>query len=427
MPSKSICSMRFLRSNTSQQQEVSQVCLRKQGLSVLSTSLWSEHSPSDLYSSGAYCDRLPPSSGDFSYPLPRRLVRAPSRWSSVTQPPVSATRYAITGGVYTKREKVRIGPCPGYPVLGSSVAPGSGESSPPRFQGSRDCSSDTRVTISKNPVISEVGPIHGLTKLGLRSYPSGSLVPEAVTTTFSFSRSVGPVFSTASIRPAAPCQRTPSVAGPIFSYIRYPHLPFYDLQGSFYLGVGRPHGGFPNFGYLDPLGPQTPHQLFGAQGGSLGPAPLEYSASGPPGFDRYRQYNSSLLHQQAIRDPFPVFVTSSSRSFHVATDSGHSPQSQTHPRLLECDSELKSEVRTESEVRNCQSDFPVLGDSRSGHVRVSPQHPSTSVCVSSSGATSTGGGCSVTRLAGEIDVHVSPDPSAQQDHSENYRSPKQQK
>ena len=144
----------FLRSNTSQQQEVSQVCLRKQGLSVLSTSLWSEHSPSDLYSSGAYCDRLPPSSGDFSYPLPRRLVSAPSRWSSVTQPQVSATRYAKTGGVYTKREKVRIGPCPGYPVLGSSVAPGSGESSPPRFQGSRDCSLGTRVTISKNPVIS---------------------------------------------------------------------------------------------------------------------------------------------------------------------------------------------------------------------------------------------------------------------------------
>ena len=74
MPSKSICRMRFSRSNTSQQQEVSQVCLRKQGLSVSSTSLRSENSPSDLYSSGAYCHRLPSSSGDFSYPLPRRLV-----------------------------------------------------------------------------------------------------------------------------------------------------------------------------------------------------------------------------------------------------------------------------------------------------------------------------------------------------------------
>ena len=48
---------------------------------------------------------------------------------------------------------------------------------------------------------------------------------------------------------------------------------------------------------------------------------------------------------------------------------------------------------------------------------VSPQRSPTSVHVSSSGATSTGGGCSITRLAGEIDVHVSADSSAQQDHS----------
>ena len=110
----------------------------------------------------------------------------------------------------------------------------------------------------------------------------------------------------------------------------------------------------------------------------------------------------------------------------MATDSGHtcSPQSQTHPRLLECDSGLPIQTqsansdRVEFEVRNCQSDFPVLGDSRSGHVRISPQHPSTSVRVSSSGTTRTGSGCSVAGLAGEIDIHFSADSSAQQDHSE---------
>ena len=51
--------------NTSRQQEVSQVCLQKQGLSVPGTSLWSEHIPSDLYSLVAHYDRLPPSSRDF--------------------------------------------------------------------------------------------------------------------------------------------------------------------------------------------------------------------------------------------------------------------------------------------------------------------------------------------------------------------------
>ena len=108
----------------------------------------------------------------------------------------------------------------------------------------------------------------------------------------------------------------------------------------------------------------------------------------------------------------------------MATDSEHSRQSQTHPRLLECDSgppihtQSANPDRVESKVRNCRSDFPVLGESRGGHVRVSPQHPPTSIHVSSSGATKTGGRCSVARLAGEINVHVSADPSAQQDHSE---------
>ena len=231
-------------------------------------SLRSEHSLSDVYSSGAYCNRLPPSSRDFGYSLPRQLVSAPSRQSSVTDPPVSAIEYAKTGGVYTKRKNVRIRPCSGYPVLRTPVAPGSGESSPPRFQGSGDCSSGTRVNISKILVISEGGPINGPTKLGLGSYPSRSLVPEATTTTFSFTSSAGPVLSITSVRPAAPCQPTAAVAGPIFSYVRYPHPTFpggvYDFHGRFYPGVRRPHGGFPNLGYLDPFGPQAPHQLFGA-------------------------------------------------------------------------------------------------------------------------------------------------------------------
>ena len=62
------------RTNTSEQQEVSQVCLRKQSLSIPSTSLRSKHGPSGSYSFGAYRNRLPPSSGDFGYSIPRRLV-----------------------------------------------------------------------------------------------------------------------------------------------------------------------------------------------------------------------------------------------------------------------------------------------------------------------------------------------------------------
>ena len=59
--------------------------------------------------------------------------------------------------------------------------------------------------------------------------------------------------------------------------------------------MGRSHGGFPDFGYLDPYSSQAPYQLSGAQGRSLCPTALGPSAPGPPGYDRYRQFNSSLI------------------------------------------------------------------------------------------------------------------------------------
>ena len=71
--------------NTSRQQEVPQVCLRKQGLSVPSTSFRSEHYPSGIYSSSAHSGSLPPSSGDISYSISRRLVNTTlHRPSSIT-------------------------------------------------------------------------------------------------------------------------------------------------------------------------------------------------------------------------------------------------------------------------------------------------------------------------------------------------------
>ena len=59
-----------------------------------------------------------------------------------------------------------------------------------------------------------------------------------------------------------------------------------------------------------------------------------------------------------------------------------------------------------------------MGNSSSGHVCHSPQQASSPVYVSSSGASSAGGRCPVTGLAGEVDVHVSTVFPAQQSYSE---------
>ena len=59
-----------------------------------------------------------------------------------------------------------------------------------------------------------------------------------------------------------------------------------------------------------------------------------------------------------------------------------------------------------------------LGDTRSRHVCNSVELPPLSVHAFNSGATSTSGGCSVSGLASEVNVHVSSIQSAQQSHSE---------
>ena len=64
-----------------------------------------------------------------------------------------------------------------------------------------------------------------------------------------------------------------------------------------------------------------------------------------------------------------------------------------------------------------------MGNSNSGYVCHSSQHASFPVYVSNPGASSTADRCSVTRLTGEADVHVSTVPPAQQSHSESKDHP----
>ena len=181
--------------------------------------------------------------------------------------------------------------------------------------------------------------------------------------------------------------------------------------------MGRSHGGFPDFRYLDPYRPQAPHQLFEAQGGISCPTALGSNAPGPPGYDRYGQFDSSFVYQQTRRDTFPHLV---------AVDSQASPplvRGSEHPRLSERDSRppISSEPANTDRVvptpRDREAYLQGLGDTRSRHVCNTVELPPSSVHVSNFGAKSPSGGCSVSGLAGEVNVHVSPIPPAQQRHA----------
>ena len=264
--------------------------------------------------------------------------------------------------------------------------------------------------------------------MGLRFYPSGSFVPETPSTSFSLIRSDRLVYATASIRSTGPCQPSTSLAGPTFSYLRNPYLHIsggiHDFYGRFHSGVGRSHGGFPDFGYLDPYRPQAPYQLSGAKGGSLCPTALGPSAPRPLGYDCYGQFDSSFVYQQTRRDPFPHLATFDSRVSPLIRGSEHNSPSKTYSRLSERDSrppissESANTDRVESPPRDREQHLRVYSDTSSQHVSVCVELPPSLVHVSNSGATSPSGGCSVSGMAGEVSIHVSSIQSAHQSHSE---------
>ena len=164
--------------------------------------------------------------------------------------------------------------------------------------------------------------------------------------------------------------------------------------------------------------------MSGAQGGRLCPTALGPSASGPPGDGRHGQFDSSFIYQQARRDPFPRLATFDCRSFPLVRGSEYNSLGKTYSRLSERDSRLpisSQSVNIDRVVppsRDRETYLQGLGHTRNRHFRNTVELPPSSVHVSNSGTKSPSGGCSVSGLAGEVNVHVSPIPPAQQGHAE---------
>ena len=194
-----------------------------------------------------------------------------------------------------------------------------------------------------------------------------------------------------------------------------------DLYRRLHAGVGRSHGGFPDFRYLDPYRPQAPHQLFGALGGISCPTALGSHAPGPPGYNRYGQFDSSFVYQQTRRDTFPHLVAVDSRASPLVRGSEHNSPSKTYPRLSERDSRppISSEPANTDRVvptpRDREAYLQGLGDTRSRHVCNTVELPPSSVHVSNSGAKSPRGGCLRTFRGGQCTC--SPIPPVQQSHA----------
>ena len=180
------------------------------------------HSPSSFYSIGPHGDRLPAPSLDLDDTIPGRLANSPSRPQSFTPTSSSANEYARPCRLCSKQKEIQAGPDSGYPVSRNSFTSGLRGSFPSRVQSLGDsCSRTPSILLPCTTLYSSV-PAHGVTQLGLGSHPSGSLVPDTPSTSFSFIRSDRPVYVTASVRSSGPCQPPTALAGPTFSYLRNP-------------------------------------------------------------------------------------------------------------------------------------------------------------------------------------------------------------
>ena len=188
----------------SQQQKVPQVRLREQGVPVSGATLQSEHSPSGFYSIGAHGDRLYAPSGDLGDTISRRLVNSPPRPPSFTPTSGSAHKYAGPSRLYPKQKEIRAGPDSGSPVPRNPFTSGLRGSFPSRVQSFGDSCTRTPSILPPSTNLCSSVPAYGVTQLGLRSYPSGSFVPETSSTSFSLISSDKPVYATASVRPTGP-------------------------------------------------------------------------------------------------------------------------------------------------------------------------------------------------------------------------------
>ena len=258
--------------------------------------------------------------------------------------------------------------------------------------------------------------------MGLRSHPSGLLVPETPSTSFLFVRSDRPVYATASIRPSGPCQPSMALAGHTFSYLRNPspHVPcrVHDFYGRLHAGDSQISGTWTH----------TDRKLhISCLELKVVSHALQHWAQMLQGHQVMIATDNStvvFVYQQTRRDTFPHLVAVDSRASPLVRGSEHNSPSKTYPRLSERDSRppiTSKPANTDRVVptpRDREAYLQGLGDTRSRQVCNTVELPPSLVHFSNSGAKSPSGGCSVSGLAGEVNVHVSPIPLAQQSHAE---------
>ena len=183
--------------NTSDQQEVPQVCLQKQGLPIPSTTLWSEHSPSDIYSFGAHFDRVTSIVWGFQSFLTSTTgyftIQTVKFYFNISLDQLLNT-LDLVGFVLNKKSELDL--LQVIQFLGVQLHLDLGRAFFPESKAQEIIAHVCEIFSQQILLYQAVAQFVGFTQLDLRSYSSRLFVPEAITTSFPFLRSDEPFIIT---------------------------------------------------------------------------------------------------------------------------------------------------------------------------------------------------------------------------------------
>ena len=161
--------------DSSTQQLIPQVRLRKQGVPVSSTTFRSKYSPSSFYSFGAQGDSIPAPTGGFGDTISGQLASSPPGPSNFITSSGSATRYARPGRLHSESKEIRAGPYSGSPVPQNSLTSGPRESFTPRVQGWGDSRLRAPSILPQGTKLFSSVPPYGFTNWASGLIPLGRL------------------------------------------------------------------------------------------------------------------------------------------------------------------------------------------------------------------------------------------------------------
>ena len=401
--------------DTSKFKEAATVLPRKQSVPISGSSVWVKNRAPHLYKNNAGSSSVSSKRRLSSPTVLRRLALTPNHSSSTSDRSVTLFADCVRSRSDSQSEEVRPHSLSELHVRGNEFS-----DRPEHNTGSfGESSSSSSLSIPFSNTVSDIGsfvsvPARG-SEFSSRFYRAGSstLTTSSVLSVSSVASSQG----LASYSASTTCSfshRSPLVAERESVSQRSSPGTSSSLPVSHHRceqkrvgGTSRASGPH-DIRDLEPPRGFFPHQQPGTHCGSQGCWVFSFTSERPLCFCVLGQHNSSGLYQTTGGDTQSVSVSRSTETASSVSGPRHSSSSQVSPGPSQCScrqpvaQESDSSSRMVSPPGSSQSDFLNSGSANGGSLCHQAKSPTATVCVSGSGPSCLGSGCSVPILGQDV-------------------------